>query len=95
MSKIDLIKERCGIASGITVYDDEIESYIEDCEEDMIASGVKKDIIKAEKAGVITAITMYVKAHLGNDRSDTNKYMDLYRKKVFRLTLEGEEEVES
>ena len=32
---------------------------------------------------------LYVKAYLGNDRSDTRMYLDLYRKKVFRMTLEG------
>lgn len=34
-------------------------------------------------------MTLYVKAYLGNDRSDTRMYLDLYRKKVFRMTLEG------
>ena len=38
---------------------------------------------------VLTAVTLYVKAYLGNDRSDTRMYLDLYRKKVFRMTLEG------
>ena len=32
---------------------------------------------------------LYVKAYLVNDRSDTRMYLDLYRKKVFRMTLEG------
>lgn len=35
-------------------------------------------------------LTLYVKAYIGNDRTDTEKYLDLYQKKVFRLTLEGE-----
>lgn len=54
----------------------------------MIASGVPEAIINEENPSVVTATTFYVKAHLGDDRSDTEKYMDLYRKKVFRLTLE-------
>ena len=83
-----LIKLRIGVAEAVTVYDDDIKSYIEDCVEDLFASGVDKSLIDAEKKGVITAITYYVKANLGNDRSDTEKYMDLYRKKVFRLALE-------
>ena len=57
----------------------------------MIASGVPQNIAKsADHQGVLTAVSLYVKAYLGNDRTDTEKYLDLYRKKVFRLTLEGE-----
>ena len=40
---------------------------------------------------VVTAATLYVKANLGNDRADTEKYMELYRQKVFRLTLDPED----
>lgn len=85
---LELIKKRCGISVG--VYDAEIRDYINDCTEEMIASGVPPDMIEAENSQVLTAVTLYVKAYLGNDRSDTEKYLDLYRKKVFRLTLEGE-----
>ncbi len=102
---IELIKERCGIAAAITVYDDDIQSYIDDCKEDMTLAGVNEELIKAEIPGVITAVTLYVKANLGNDRSDTEKYMELYHKKLFRLTMmepevapvqpeEGENDVE-
>ena len=102
---IELIKERCGIAATITVYDDDIQSYIDDCKEDMTLAGVNEELINAEIPGVITAVTLYVKANLGNDRSDTEKYMELYHKKLFRLTLmepevapvqpeEGENDVE-
>lgn len=88
---LGIIKERCGIASTITVYDADIKLYMEDCKQDMISSGVKKDIVESEMPGVITAITLYVKAYIGDDRSDTEKYLELYRKKVFRLTLEEPE----
>ena len=37
---LELIKKRCGIASAITVYNEDIVMYIQDCIEDMIASGV-------------------------------------------------------
>ena len=85
---LELIKSRCGIAKTITIYDTDIKAYIEDCEGDMVASGVPPDLIDAEDPQVITAVTLYVKAYLGNDRADTEKYLELYRKKVFRLTLE-------
>lgn len=85
------VKKRCGIAETVKVYDEEIESLITDCAEDMKASGVPPDLVEAGGDPVVTATTFYVKAHIGNDRSDTEKYQKLYEKKVFRLTLEGEE----
>lgn len=91
---LELIKKRCGIL--VNVYDDDIKAYIADCREDMIAAGVPEELFPESESDisnqVITAVTLYVKAYLGNDRSDTEKYLDLYRKKVFRLTLEGDEE---
>lgn len=85
---LEIIKARCGIAPTIAVYDSDIEMYIEDCKQDMISSGVSKDVVESEMPGVITAITLYVKAYIGDDRTDTEKYLNLYQKKVFRLTLE-------
>ena len=64
---------------------------INDCLLDMRDSGVPQKTVEKEDERVITAVTLYVKAHLGNDRSDTEKYMKLYQRKVFRLTLDEEE----
>ena len=92
---LDQIKQRCGIGKEIATYDSEIKAYIDDALSDMGASGVPPDLLKDTETvdpQVLTAVTLYVKAYLGNDRSDTEKYMDLYRKKVFRLTLEGDDE---
>ena len=85
---LDLVKKRCGIADAVKVYDEEIQSLITDCKDDLRLSGVDASLIEAKKDGVITAVTLYVKAYLGNDRTDTDKYLELYRKKVIRLTLE-------
>ncbi|MCI8592696.1 MAG: hypothetical protein HFI88_10220 [Lachnospiraceae bacterium] len=86
---LEQIKARCGIA--VDIYDGEIKGYIEDCLQDMGASGVPGRLLNGANAQVLTAVTLYVKAYLGNDRSDTGKYLDLYRKKVFRLTLEDDD----
>ncbi len=86
---LEKIKERCGIAPSVTVYDDDIKAYIEDCRADMIVSGVPKELAESgTNAGILTAVTLYVKAYLGDDRTDTEKYLKLYWNKVFRLSLE-------
>lgn len=85
-----LVKKRLGIADNVSVYDDDIKSYLADCEQDMLDSGVPKKTIDYQDDRVVTAATLYVKANLGNDRADTEKYMELYRRKVFRLTLDPE-----
>lgn len=86
---LEQVKARCGIA--VPVYDGEISGYIEDCLEEMAAAGVPRRLLSGGNSRVLTAVTLYVKAYLGNDRSDTGKYLDLYRKKVFRLTLEDDD----
>lgn len=86
-----LIKKRLGIAENVTVYDGDIRSYLSDCEQDMLDSGVPKKTVDDQDDRVVTASTLYVKANLGNDRTDTEKYMKLYRQKVFRLTLDEED----
>lgn len=94
---LGIVKSRCGIVESVTVYDVDIDLYIKDCLADLSASGVPKRLIEsaAECEGIITAVSLYVKAYLGNDRADTEKYLKLYRDKVFRLSLEeGDVDVE-
>lgn len=90
----EVVKRRLGIAEAITVYDDDIRLYIEDCKQDMIASEVPKTVVDAETPAVATAVYLYVAAHLWEDKTDTEKSLALYRQKVSRLTLEpdGSEE---
>ncbi len=86
---LELIKKRCGIAPSVKIYDEDIMAYMEDCKSDMKASGVPESIAMNEQhEGTVTAMTMYVKAYLAEDTAETEKYLELYRKKVFRLTLE-------
>lgn len=89
---VQLIKKRLGIADSVDVYDQDIMSYLEDCMQDMLDSGVPKKTVEGQDDRVVTAATLYVKAYLGNDRTDTEKYLKLYREKIFRLTLDPEED---
>lgn len=89
---LDLLKERVGIPTEVTVYDRDIALYYEDCLDDMCSSGVPAQYLEdpQKHPQVLTAVSLYVKAYLGNDRTDTELYLDLYRKKVSRLALEGD-----
>jgi len=92
---LEKIKGRMGIHESVKIYDLEIAGLISDATHDLGFSGVPKGVINKQTNSVLTAITMYVKANFGNDRSDTNRYMTLYRQKVFRLTMEeGGKDVE-
>ncbi len=93
---INDIKSRRGIVPEVTAYDDVISGLLDDFEDVLISSGVKKSVINDEKhrQQIITAATLYVSAYLGEDRSDTELYLKLCEKKIFRLTLEGDEDVE-
>jgi hypothetical protein len=85
---VEAVKKRLGIAVGITIYDEEITSLVSDALADMRLSGVPPSILEEGGDGVKNAVTLYVKAYFGNDRTDTKRYLELYRKKVFRLSLE-------
>lgn len=96
---LDCVRDRIGISEDIYDYDEDIRLYIRDALADMRDSGCLSSLLpqdeEAPVAGtderVLTAVSCYVMAYLGTDRSDTNRYLDLYRKKVFRLTLNEED----
>lgn len=90
------VKIRCGVPASITVYDSEFTQLISDCLEDMLTAGVPEAMLSTSSPNprVLTAVACYVKANRGNDRSDTDKYIDMYRKKLHKLMLEPDEEGE-
>lgn len=89
------IKERCGIPASVTVYDSEYQSLIDDCIEEMRTAGVPAKLLSSDNVNqrVLTCIVLYIKAYRGDDRSDTEKYLEMYHKKVFKLSLEPVQEV--
>ena len=83
---LEKIKKRCGIALEITVYDEETQDLIDSAKADLMASGVITTVIMSENKQLLNAITCYVKAYRGNDRSDSDKYIKMYQD--LRLYLE-------
>ena len=92
---LESVKARCGIPASVTVYDSEYQSLIDDCMEEMRTAGVPASLLSSDNVNqrVLTCIVLYVKSMRGDDRSDTEKYMDMYRTKVFKLSLEPVQEV--
>ncbi len=94
---LDVVKLRCGVPLSITVYDTEFKDLIRDALEEMRTAGIPEKLLEDKGADtnprVLTAVSLYVKAYRGDDRSDTDKYLELYHKKVFKLQLEPDEEV--
>lgn len=96
VNMLDQVKTRCGIPTSITTYDSEYQDLINDCIEEMRTAGVSASLLSFDTSvnpRVLTCIVLYIKAFRGDDRSDTEKYMDMYRKKVFKLSLEPVQEV--
>ena len=55
--EVDIIKQRIGIASSVTVYDYDIDLYVRDCIMDMRDSGVPEETLAREDPRVVTAVT--------------------------------------
>lgn len=93
---LDQVKTRCGIPTSITTYDTEYQDLINDCIEEMKTAGVPDSLLSFDTSvnpRVLTCIVLYIKAFRGDDRSDTEKYLEMYHKKVFKLSLEPVQEV--
>lgn len=92
---LSTVKERCGIPASVTVYDSEYQSLIDDCIEEMRTAGVPASLLSDTSVNqrVLTCITLYIKAYRGDDRSDTEKYLSMFHRKVFKLSLEPVQEV--
>lgn len=93
VTMLEQVKSRCGIPASITVYDAEYTGLIDDCIEEMRTAGVPASLLSSDvvNSRVLTCITLYVKSMRGDDRADTEKYLDMYHKKVFKLSLEPTE----
>lgn len=88
---LPVIKTRAGYSEAITAFDQEIRDNMEAAVTKMLAAGVPeamfvdKDPIDKR---IIVAITHYVNAYSGMDRSDTPKYERLFSAAVKNLQLE-------
>ena len=85
------IKKRAGYSEALTAFDTEIQDAMEAAVTKMLAAGVPEDLFVAKDPidkRIIIAITSYVNAYCGQDRTDTNKYLKLFSDGVKNLQLE-------
>lgn len=87
MAMIDEIKTRCGIASGVSVYDSEIQSLIDYAKFDLAESGVPASMIEAEGPAVLNCVAFFVKREMAEDLATRERYDRLYDQATFRLNL--------
>lgn len=82
------VKRRVGY--DIDAYDDEIWDLMESAVMDMLAAGVPEDLFVTKNIDkrILNALALYVQAFIEQDRSDTNRYQALYKRAVFKLSLE-------
>lgn len=93
VNMLDIIKSRCYIMSD--VFDEEINSLISAGIIDCVQSGISPKVFEKDSEGkydnqVISCLTAYVKANRGNDRTDTEIYMKMYRSYRDKMTLESD-----
>lgn len=90
---LQIIKQRCYIVTD--VFDEELKSLISAGKIDCIQSGISEAVFEKDKDGnydaqVLNCITAFVKAHRGNDRSDTEVYMRMYESIRNKMTQESD-----
>lgn len=92
------VKARAGYAE-VDAFDGEITELMSSAVMDMLTAGVPADMFEDDPidARIINAMAMYVLAYIEQDRSDTNRYLTLYKRLTFKLSLEdgGAWDVES
>lgn len=86
----DTIKTRVGYESDVTDFDQEISDLAGSAVMDMLTAGIPEALFVTENIDkrVLNAIAMYVSMYIEQDRSDTNRYQTIYKRIVFKLSLE-------
>ena len=85
MSYLEEIKRSLGIHESIKVYDEELNTLIEDAKGELEEAGIKEEYIREEDKRIVTCVQLYCKMNFANDRSDTMTYKEMYERKLTRL----------
>lgn len=81
------IKARRGIPASVTVYDDEIKSYIEHAKFDMQLAGISDAFISDGTAPVLDTISYFIGREMAEDDAESARFDRLYQNSIFRLRL--------
>ena len=91
------VKAHAGYMEEITAFDGEIRDLMGSAVMDMLTAGVPADMFDVEDSNgeeiraddrILLAVSCYVQAYIGQDRSDTNRYLNLYKSNVRKLSTE-------
>ncbi len=101
MAMLDIVKQSLRISASNTDFDDEIEELIDQCKDDVEASGLNPDALdNLENDGNLRrAVTLYCKAFFGLENEDKSWYLEHYEKKKVEMLnqrgryIEGEADV--
>lgn len=87
---LEEIKSRLGISASVTVYDAELTSLIAAAIKDIRAAGVPESLLveDEEDERVLLAVTAFIRATYGDDRTSVTRYNQMYQSMVFRLCQE-------
>lgn len=87
---LETIKDRLGIESRVTAYDGELESLISAALKDIRAAGVPETLMEEDNEDdrVVLAVTAFIRATYGDDRTSVTRYNQMYQSMVFRLCQE-------
>lgn len=86
---VEEVKKRCYIVSDL--YNDEIESLIKSCKQDLKDVGINENVLNQEKevdGQLLNCIVNYVKAYRGNDRNDSEKYLKMYESLKNKISMQ-------
>ena len=98
ITNIASIKARAGYAE-VDAFDGEIMELMSSAVMDMLTAGIPAYMFSEDPidARILNAMATYVMAYIEQDRTDTNRYLNLYKRLTFKLSLEdgGAWDVES
>lgn len=88
---LETIKKRCRLSTS--AFDTEIMSLVEAAKTDLKIAGVKQEVLDNQGELLTNAISCFVKAYMGTDRSDSTRYLRMYETlKMSLVYLEVEDE---
>lgn len=86
---LEEVKNACRIKSS--AFDSDIAIYMDAAVKELKLAGVKQEVIDQKGNLLKNAVICYVKAYIGTDRDDTEKYLRMFEGLKLKLTYISQE----